>query len=160
MIKWELVNHNVALLYYSQDIMRQNVGFIFRFGNAEWREAMQCIVDRNDAKPKRKRYPQMAHFNLRSVLADGMRGISFERKETGQVAVGLRAADGIRGLLQDADLPVIGAFRAEQHTRLDAIRLPVAHHSVEVQPDLSKSTGIVRNGWMALWGSALLTGIK
>jgi hypothetical protein len=38
-------------LYYSQLKMEQDVGWIFRSGNAERREAMQRIVDRSDAKP-------------------------------------------------------------------------------------------------------------
>ena len=55
-------------LYCSQDKTRQDVGCVFRSGNAEWREAMQRIVDRNDAKPARKRRPQMLCFRLRRVL--------------------------------------------------------------------------------------------
>ena len=55
-------------LYYSQLKMKQDVGWIFRSGNAERREAMQRIVDRSDAKPGRKRRPQMLHFYLRRVL--------------------------------------------------------------------------------------------
>ena len=55
-------------LYYSQLKMEQDVGWIFRSGNAERREAMQRIVDRSDAKPGRKRRPQMLHFYLRRVL--------------------------------------------------------------------------------------------
>ena len=57
-----------GILYDSQDKTRQDVGCIFRSGNAEWREAMQRIVDRNDAKPGRKRRPQMLCFGLRRVL--------------------------------------------------------------------------------------------
>ena len=38
-------------LYYSQLKMEQDVGWIFRSGNAERREAMQRIVDRSDSKP-------------------------------------------------------------------------------------------------------------
>ena len=61
-------NMQVLILYYSQDKTRQDVGCIFRSGNAEWREAMQRIVDRNDAKPERKMRPQMLCFSLRRVL--------------------------------------------------------------------------------------------
>jgi hypothetical protein len=42
--------------------MYTDVEWIFRSGNAERREAMQRIVDRSDAKPERKRRPQMCVF--------------------------------------------------------------------------------------------------
>ena len=61
-------NMQVLIFNYSQDKTRQDVGCIFRSGNAEWREAMQRIVDLNDAKPERKRRPQMLCFSLRRVL--------------------------------------------------------------------------------------------
>ena len=70
----------------------------------------------------------LANANVIS-LADGKRGIWIEREETRQVAVSLRASDGILWSLPDADLPVIGAVRAEQRTGSAALRLHLAHHS-------------------------------
>ena len=45
-------------LFYSHLKMQQDLGWIFRSGNAERREAMQRIVNRSDAKPERKGMPK------------------------------------------------------------------------------------------------------
>ena len=59
------------------------VEWIFRSGNAERREAMQRIVDRSDAKPGRKRRPQMCGFLVEISITTARRSASGKEEYDG-----------------------------------------------------------------------------